>query len=51
MTKKLVVKINHFGTKGFPPSKKLPRTRPLDWLPNAQYPEIATLKKVTPSTA
>lgn len=51
MTKKLVMKRNHFGTKGFPSSKKLPRMRPSDWLPNAQYPEIATLKKVTPSTA
>ena len=50
MVKMLVIKMNHLGTKALPLSKKLLRMRPSAWLPNAQYPEMATLKKVTVAT-
>lgn len=51
MVKILVMKINDFGTRFWPLCVKLLRMRPSALFPNAQYPEMATLKKVVDSMA
>lgn len=44
--KTLVMSKNQVGSKGFSTPIKFERTVTIAWLPNAQYPEIATLKYV-----
>ena len=49
--KMLVMRMNHLGTRNWPRSvMKLLRMICLERLPNAQYPDVATLKKVTMTT-
>uniref|UniRef100_A0A0A9FW08 Uncharacterized protein n=1 Tax=Arundo donax TaxID=35708 RepID=A0A0A9FW08_ARUDO len=49
--KSSVMRSSHCGITVLPSTMKLLRRAPCAWLPNAQYPKMATLKNVVTTTA